>query len=256
MAAKIDSKIKAFLRDLSYEALEYFFPSEEEQDIVYGLLEPLAASTTCPNISKSSIIQGDAPDIRDFSLDTDMVFETAKASDVMLKTFETEPGEKMQEMLEEIGRLQEKYGISLDELIAHLRMKVKLSHMEISRNGGITLTDFDYRDVPMRPLTKTVFLLFLNHPEGIFLKDIGDHRKEMEDIYLSITGRSDLAGIRDSLDKLADPLDNSINEKISNVRKAFLDVVNDNVAQFYYIQGTKGTAKKILLDRSYVIRED
>ena len=54
---------------------------------------------------------------------------------------------------------------------------------------------------------------------------------------------------------LCDPLNNSINEKVSKVKKAFRDAVNDRVARFYYIDGEKGTAKRIALDRDYVIWE-
>lgn len=52
---------------------------------------------------------------------------------------------------------------------------------------------------------------------------------------------------------LCDPLNNSINEKVSKVKKAFRDAVDDRVARFYYIDGKKGTAKRIALDRDFVL---
>ena len=98
-----------------------------------------------------------------------------------------------------------------------------------------------------------VFLLYLKHPEGIRYKELSDYQQELEEIYSSITGREDLDSIRKSVSDLCDPLNNSINEKVSKVKKAFKDVVNEHTARFYYIDGKKGTAKRIALDRSHVL---
>jgi len=256
MSTENDNRIKAFLEELSPAAKDYFFPSEEEKAALNKFLPPIHKESSSFNT-----------DIHFRITIGDMMME--KQSDVYAKTFDdavltkakrlperdemdaaTEA--KLRKMLAEVEKLQKKYGITIEELIASLKINVKLSHLEIDELGTITLVDFDYKEVPMSPLTKTVFLLFLNHPEGIYLKSMPDYRAEMENIYLSISGRSDMDSIRKSLDDLADPLSNSMNEKISHVRRAFLNVVNDNVAGFYYIQGERGTAKKIILDRSYV----
>jgi len=115
---------------------------------------------------------------------------------------------------------------------------------------AIVLEDFDHKEVKMDTLTKAVFLLYLKHPEGIRYKELSDYQQELEEIYSSITGRDDLDSIRKSVADLCDPLNNSINEKVSKVKKAFRD---DRVARFYYIDGKKGTAKRIALDRDFVL---
>lgn len=61
--------------------------------------------------------------------------------------------------------------------------------------------------------------------------------------------------IRRSIGSLVDPLDNSINEKVSKAKKAFRNVVDDRIARFYYIDGKQGAAKGIALDRSLVVWE-
>lgn len=108
----------------------------------------------------------------------------------------------------------------------------------------------------MDTLTKSVFLLFLKHPEGIRYKDLCDHRSELESIYMSISGRSNLESMRKSIRDLTDSVtSNSINEKVSKAKKAFRDVVDERIAKFYYIDGKQGAAKSIALDRSLVIWE-
>jgi hypothetical protein len=38
-------------------------------------------------------------------------------------------------------------------------------------------------EIKMEPLTKAVYLLFLNHPEGILFKHLPDYRQELANIY-------------------------------------------------------------------------
>ena len=58
-----------------------------------------------------------------------------------------------------------------------------------------------------------------------------------------------------SIEKLTDPFDNSVHEKCSRIRAAFLTVVAKDIAENYYITGDRGEAKIILLDREQVIYE-
>ena len=163
---------------------------------------------------------------------------------------------KTKALLDEIEAIKVKYGITIEELEAVLSYRVKLSHLRITRHKEIILDDFDHREVKMDALTKSIFLLYLKHPEGIRYKELCDHRSELEEIYLSISGRSDMDSIRKSIDDLTDPItSNSINEKVSRAKKAFRDVVDVRIARFYYIDGRQGAAKRIALDRSLVIWE-
>ena len=163
---------------------------------------------------------------------------------------------KTKALLDEIEAIKVKYGITIEELEAVLSYRVKLSHLRITHHKEIILDDFDHREVKMDALTKSIFLLYLKHPEGIRYKELCDHRSELEEIYLSISGRSDMDSIRKSIDDLTDPItSNSINEKVSRAKKAFREVVDVRIARFYYIDGRQGAAKRIALDRSLVIWE-
>jgi len=141
----------------------------------------------------------------------------------------------------------------LAELESVLSYDVKVSRLRITKRREVILEDFDGREVRMDDLSKSVFFLYLRHPEGIRFKDLPDYRSELEHIYMSITGRGELDDIRRSIDALVNPLSNSINEKVSRIKRAFIDVVDDRVARSYYVDGGRGEAKRIALDRSKVI---
>ena len=197
-----------------------------------------------------------------FKLESSLLFETEEFPDD--KFFPAAPAAesecdldpKTKALLDEIEAIKVKYGITIEELEAVLSYRVKLSHLRITRHKEIILDDFDHREVKMDALTKSIFLLYLKHPEGIRYKELCDHRSELEEIYLSISGRSDMDSIRKSIDDLTDPItSNSINEKVSRAKKAFREVVDVRIARFYYIDGRQGAAKRIALDRSLVIWE-
>ena len=126
------------------------------------------------------------------------------------------------------------------------------SRLLINKHSKLFLTDFGNMEVKMGPLPKTLFLFFLRHPEGIAFKEIADHRKELEEIYSKITNSSNRKKINDSITNLVNPGENSINEKCSMVKAAFLKSLDISVAKNYLITGPKGGLKKINLDLNLV----
>lgn len=55
-----------------------------------------------------------------------------------------------------------------------------------------------------------------------------------------------------SVDYLCDPLNNSINEKLSRIRQAFRAVAHDSVANCYIVQGKRGEKRSITLSDEYI----
>ena len=105
----------------------------------------------------------------------------------------------------------------------------------------------------MTPLPKAVFLLFLKHPEGIYFKALPDYREELMEIYKIIKGPFfNEASARQSIEDVTDPLSNSINEKCSRIREAFVSKFDDSLARYYYVDGKRGEPKKIALPRTLV----
>ena len=261
-------RVDAFLESISPEAFRYLFPGEENPyqtgpcfpDITVDAeacpAEPpffsvgsVPKSITEPRRKEAAprTKQRKAPRILSRRTAIDYCEESPKPIDQVAP--------RTRKILKEIERLEKELGVSVEEIEQALSYKIKPSRLRISRSHRIFLDDFDGVEVKMNALDKTVFLFYLNHPEGVSFKQLADYKRELLDIYASISGREDMDAMRSSIDTLTDPFDNSINEKVSKIKKAFLNVVSDRVARFYYISGEAGTAKSIALDRSLVVVE-
>ena len=132
---------------------------------------------------------------------------------------------------------------------------IKLSRLTIAKDGTILLADYQ-KEVKMEPIVKAVYLLFLKHPEGIAFKYLPDYRKELTDLYQKIKpfGLTEKA-IR-SIEDVTNPLLNSINEKCSRIRAAFLPEVDSTLLEQYIVTGKSGEEKKITLPRDLVVWEE
>lgn len=131
---------------------------------------------------------------------------------------------------------------------------IRLSRLTIAKDCTITLSDYQ-QEVKMEPIVKAIYLLFLKHPEGIPFKHLPDYRKELANIYQKIKpfGLNERA-IR-SIEDATNPLLNSINEKCSRIRAAFLSEVDSTLLEQYIISGKSGEEKKISLPRELVVWE-
>ena len=136
-----------------------------------------------------------------------------------------------------------------------LKNQVMLSRLTITKDYAIILSDYNNKEVKMEPLVKAVYLLYLNHPEGIAFKTLPSYREELTKIYAKLRpfGLNNQA-IR-SIEDVTNPLLNSINGKSSRIRAAFIAEVHSSLADQYYIVGKSGEQKKIVLPRNLVVWE-
>jgi len=157
------------------------------------------------------------------------------------------------EVKEKVQMLKE-LGMSEAEIVSNFRTSQPLKKLIISRNYRLFLGD-ERVEVHMEPLVRSVYLLFLMHPEGINFKDLPDYRKEFTKIYDKVRpwGLSDRA--MQSIEDVTNPLLNSINEKCTRIRKVFASMLDSSIAEQYYIKGKRGRVKKISLPRELVVWE-
>ena len=188
--------------------------------------------------------------------DDDVVFELTKYS--MARplreaddAFPEEAYKLSDEIVERVEKLR-KLGIN-DLIIQSLFWgEVKPSRLLITKDYRLFLPDYNNKEIVMGPLPKAVFLLFLQHPEGILFKRMSEWRGELLILYRRCSGRELDEEMRQSVNKLVDPLSNSLNEKCSRIREAFLREMDDSIASHYYITGDRATPKRIRLDRELV----
>lgn len=159
----------------------------------------------------------------------------------------------LKEVKEKVQKLKE-YGVSEKEITSLFHTEQPLLKLFISKNYKIFLGD-ERKEVRMEPLVKAVYLLFLNHPEGILFKHLPDYREELTRIYVKLKPMGMSERVVQSIEDVTNPLLNSINEKCARIRGAFVGQFDDHLARHYYIDGLRGEAKKIALPRDLVIWE-
>ena len=142
-------------------------------------------------------------------------------------------------------------------LLEELRIeaaKSRLSRLVITKDYRFVLADYQL-EVELQPVHKAVYLLFLNHPEGIEFKRLGNYREELLGYYLATARWMDKEKAEESVDHLVDPLDNAINEKCSRIKKAFLELMDEYRASYYLISShtQKHIAGRIWYERLKVI---
>lgn len=139
----------------------------------------------------------------------------------------------------------------LNEMVEEHR---PLSRMTITKDLRIVLDDYDMMEIRMEPINKAVFLLFLNHEEGISIKSLSDYKCELESLYTRLS-HDCIEKRRKSIDSLIDPTNNSINEKLSRIRQAFIARFEEDLAENYFITGARGEVRRIKLPREMVTWE-
>ena len=159
-------------------------------------------------------------------------------------------------------------GMSNLELLRLEAARAQLSRLLITSDYRFLLPDYGNKEVEMSPIHKALYLLFLNHPDGIESKHLSDHRDELLSIYMRVSSWLDIDKVYDVVDRLVDPLDNAFNEKCSRIKAAFAVIMDEYSAAYYAISGHKlrhisassrvwyERKKIITLPRELVVREE
>ena len=131
----------------------------------------------------------------------------------------------------------------------NFKQNVPLSRLVIDNENKIFLPDFGNIEIKLRPLEKTLYFFYLNHPEGVGLSFLRGKREEMYEIYTKLSGIGNLEEMKSRINDMVDVTKSSAFEKISKIKAAFVKAIGEELAKNYYIQGGNGEVKKVLLDR-------
>ena len=135
--------------------------------------------------------------------------------------------------------------------------RATLSPLVITEDYRFLLPGYGNREVQLSPIHKALYLLFLNHPEGIEFKNLSDHREELLALYRKIGNRIDPDKITETVNRLSNPLDNAINEKCSRIKAAFSDLMDEYQADYYiinsHVKRHQGSSMKLWFERLKII---
>lgn len=127
------------------------------------------------------------------------------------------------------------------------------SRLTVNGDMKIILPDYNELELRMTPLARTVYILFLLHPEGLELRDISDHIRELEEIYLLVKPGADERLARASIAELTAPFNDSLRQKLSMTRRAVKNYILDpDLARHYIIEGRPGARFRLPLDPALV----
>jgi hypothetical protein len=128
----------------------------------------------------------------------------------------------------------------------NFKQHVALSKVFIdNRNNKIFLPDFGNIEIRLRPLEKALYLLFLEHPDGLYITELHDYRQRLMQIYREIRTTGLENELLKSINELVNVTTNSASEKISRIKRVFEEAVGPDLAKHYYIQGANGERKKV-----------
>lgn len=159
-------------------------------------------------------------------------------------------------------------GVSVLETLRIEAARRQLSRLLITKDYRFILIDDNHKEIDLTPVHKAVYLLFLNHPEGIEFKKLSEYRDELLHYYMATARLMDKQAIEKSVDMLVNPFNNSINEKCSRIKNVFLSMMDQYRANYYivsshHIKHVAGSSrvwyerlKVISLPRELVIKEE
>ena len=135
--------------------------------------------------------------------------------------------------------------------------RATLSPLGSTKDFRFILPNYGNKEVMLSPIHKSLYMLFLNHPEGIEFKNLIDYREELLAIYNEVGNRVGPDKMVETVNRLTNPLDNAINEKCSRIKAAFSDLMDEYQADYYiinsHIKRHQSTSTKLWFERLKII---
>ena len=134
------------------------------------------------------------------------------------------------------------------------RSKYLLTNSRLEFRGmmhKMYLTDLGDLQINLNPTERALYLVFINHPEGISRADLIDLRSELIRHYAFFSNSSDNNQINEAVDLLTNALEQKLMQVLSRIRRKFKDAVGEDQYKTYSIESHDGKYK-ILLDRELV----
>jgi hypothetical protein len=125
------------------------------------------------------------------------------------------------------------------------------SSIVVSSNAEIMLPEFNL-EINLSPLFKTLYIFYLKHTEGVRLNELYDFENEILSLYKKLTVHDDNEEVEARIKALIDPVGGSFSQKKSKLNKIVTDLLGDQLAKHYRIEGAPGNAFKINLPSNLI----
>jgi hypothetical protein len=116
----------------------------------------------------------------------------------------------------------------------------------------VYLTDLGDLEINLNPKERALYLLYLNHPEGITRSHLVDHKVELRSYYAMFSQQPSNDLIDEAIDRLTDVIDGNMDVIMSRIRRKFKQAVGEQQFEDYSIMGNPEGTHKIRLNRELV----
>lgn len=120
----------------------------------------------------------------------------------------------------------------------------------------IFLSDLGDLEIHLNPKEKTLFLFFLNHPEGVRIVDLIDHKDEILTIYKRFSRAATPQIIEKAVNLMLQPTEGNINQVLTRIRSKFRQSAGESISTYYTIEGIRNEPYKIALNRELIVYHD
>lgn len=125
---------------------------------------------------------------------------------------------------------------------------IKPSPVQIGANGQVFIGG---QEMNLNPLESTLFIFFIGHQEGVRLDDLHEHRDTLFDIYRTIRPAAERQRIVD-LTRPYHQTGTTFSVNKSRLNKSLREQLGVPIANFYFLEGSKGEPFRINLSPDYV----
>ncbi len=117
----------------------------------------------------------------------------------------------------------------------------------IDENFKLLIPQLGNKELILEPLFSTLYILLLKYPEGIRLKDLSDHNKELKNIYKKMNPNLSKTQIDKSIYELTKPISGSFSQKKSKINKKITAQLGETISRQFQITGNRGEPFRISL---------
>jgi len=182
--------------------------------------------------------------------DVILKLQTANICDDCMKKIHSENIDN--EIIEQTFRIFE--GVR-NELIFKKRTqtqkKVEQLPLTITAGNKILLEKLNL-EIRLKPMEKTLYLFYLKKENGILFKDMVDYKSDLYYIYSKVSTSDNIDEQKERIKSLVNPLENSFNIQKARINKTILDLLGEEMASYYKIDGTAGNPFKIKLSKDLI----
>lgn len=111
------------------------------------------------------------------------------------------------------------------------------NNIVISNDYRIVFPYFDNLEIELSHLTKAVYIVFYNNPQGINIKELYKYKNELLSLYSKISNQLDYDKMSQSIEDLVNPESKAIYTHISRIKATFFKQMDYMYAKHYIVDG-------------------